>query len=276
VPVHRYLLDANGTGLFYRLSDHFSRADPSGRLFSRFHAFYGHFLEEHVRTNLRRATARKLSAADGDRLYSVRREQLRSSDVYLLFGRALVIVEVTSSRFNVRKTLFEQDESSLDVDLGNMVVAKFGQIRKRYDDWLARKFEIDGVDRAGVARVFAVVVTSQYVPHILALSERIQERIAPLVDVFDGFEVLECEEVELLERQFPEGNLNLYALLAEKNRTEAGRIRSLTNYLHFFKPTLIRLKPHEDITRHPLFREASAAVSRWFPAGGDGTPVAPV
>jgi hypothetical protein len=275
VPVHRYLLNAAGTGLFYRLSDYFSEADPSGRLFSRFHRFFGHFLEEHVRSILRRATSRMLSATDGDCVYRTADGELRSSDVYLLFGAALVIVEVTSSRFNVRKTLFEENEESLDRDLGNMVVGKFEQIRKRFDDWMAGRFEISGVERKDVKRVFAVVVTSQYIPHLLTLSERIEQRVAPLVDVFDGFEVVECEEVELLDRQFPDGNLNLYRLLAEKNRTEAGRLRSLTNYLHLFKPHLIYLRRDENILDHPLFRRASAVAARWFTSEGVGGGSAP-
>jgi hypothetical protein len=275
VPVRRHLLGQIGTGLFYRLAAIYSRRDkerktasidgePKGKSdFLRYHRLYGHFLESHVRNALRSATRALATHIDGDQPYRVRKREFRGSDVYLTFGNSLVIVEVTSSRLGVERALFDRNSAALDVNLSAMVVSKFKQIKERYDDWRRGSFEIEGVERSAIKRVLAVVVTAHALPRMIAVNERLRTAIAPFVGEFEGYEILEAEDIEMLERQFPDGDLNLAELLRRKLATRPGAFRGLKNYLFFFEPEMLNVKVHGDVQTDPAFARPIALARTW-------------
>lgn len=81
-----------------------------------------------------------------------------SPDIALDYGTDLVFVEVCSGRLRL-DTRLTGDPARVREDLRRVLTGKAQQLSRRIDDYLDGAFELEGVDRNVVERVWPVVLT---------------------------------------------------------------------------------------------------------------------
>jgi hypothetical protein len=191
----RALLNWATEGLFHRLHD-IAKAEKRDVVFRGFHA---RLTEKYCVDLLREAlpSLRRVGngVVHGEIPYRTKFGETRSPDIAVDFGPDLIFMEVTSGRLTAA-TYALGDATSVESDLGRLVVEKASQLSRRIDDFREGKFILEGVDRSNVRRIWPVVITAPGLfmtePLWRELNRRLadaltQPNVQPLVvlDVYD-------------------------------------------------------------------------------------------
>jgi hypothetical protein len=154
----RALLSWLTDGFYYRALTHAQHEGRSGALTT----FNGWLVERYARQVVEQALPTEKPHGSGRALGSVRyKGQLGgvdSPDIALDYGTDLVFVEVCSGRLRL-DTRLTGDPARVGTDLRRVLTDKAQQLSRRIDDYLAGAFELEGVDRNVVERVWPVVLT---------------------------------------------------------------------------------------------------------------------
>jgi hypothetical protein len=154
----RALLSWLTDGFYYRALTY---AEGEGRGHG-FTTFNGWLVERYAREVVDRALPAEKPHGSGRALGSVRYKGhaggLDSPDIALDYGPDLVFVEVCSGRLRL-DTRLTGDPARVREDLRRVLTGKAQQLSRRIDDYLNGAFELEGVDRNAVERVWPVVLT---------------------------------------------------------------------------------------------------------------------
>jgi hypothetical protein len=154
----RALLGWLTDGFYYRALTHAQEEGRSGG----FTTFNGWLVERYARQVVERALPAEKPHGSGRALGSVRYTGhsggVDSPDIALDYGTDLVFVEVCSGRLRL-DTRLTGDPARVREDLRRVLTGKAQQLSRRIDDYLDRAFELEGVDRNAVERVWPVVLT---------------------------------------------------------------------------------------------------------------------
>lgn len=102
--------------------------------------------------------------------------EIDSPDIALDYGEDLVLVEVRSGRLKL-DTRLTGDPARVEDDLRVLIVNKAQQLSRRIDDYLGGRFELDGIDRRHVTRIWPVVLSGASLLMAEMLHEWIVEEI---------------------------------------------------------------------------------------------------
>jgi hypothetical protein len=154
----RALLSWLTDGFYYRALTHAQDEGHSGR----FTTFNGWLVERYARQVVAQALPAEKPHGSGRALGSVRYTGqsggVDSPDIALDYGTDLVFIEVCSGRLRL-DTRLTGDPACVGEDLQRVLTGKARQLSRRIDDYLAGAFELEGVDRNVVERVWPVVLT---------------------------------------------------------------------------------------------------------------------
>ncbi len=154
----RALLGWLTDGFYYRALTH-ARHERRGGGFTTFN---GWLVECYARQVVEQALPPDKPHGSGRALGSVRYTGrsggVDSPDIALDYGTDLVFVEVCSGRLRL-DTRLTGDPSAVRDDLRRVLTGKAQQLSRRIDDYLDGAFELDGVDRSTVERVWPVILT---------------------------------------------------------------------------------------------------------------------
>jgi hypothetical protein len=154
----RALLSWLTDGFYYRALTHAQDEGRSGG----FTTFNGWLVERYARQVVEQALPAEKPHGSGRALGSVRYAGqsggVDSPDIALDYGTDLVFIEVCSGRLRL-DTRLTGDPASVGEDLRRVLTGKAQQLSRRIDDYLAGAFELEGVDRNVVERVWPVVLT---------------------------------------------------------------------------------------------------------------------
>jgi hypothetical protein len=129
---------------------------------SAFTAFNGWLVERYAREIVEHALPPTRPAGSGRALRSVPcpgpRGNVDSPDIALDYGQDLVLVEVRSGRLKL-DTRLTGDPARVQDDLRVLIVEKAQQLSRRIDDYRDGRFDLDGVGRQHVQRIWPVVLT---------------------------------------------------------------------------------------------------------------------
>lgn len=192
-------------GLFFRILN----SAPSCKERSRFKTFYGWLFEEHIRTTLDSALGHSKLAAGGRvvKPFKYGKDRIETTDVIVDLGPDLVFFEVYSGRLNIRSRLIgEADEVAQNLD--QLLVGKAQQLSNRIDDFYDGKYDLDGVDREAVRRIWPVVVVGGPLMLNELLGEVIDGRLAESFtrDGTQLFQVLSPGDVDILAGLLEKGH----------------------------------------------------------------------
>jgi hypothetical protein len=145
-------------GFYYRgLTRASAQNDVSG-----FTAFNGWLVERYAREVVEGVLPRTKPAGSGRALRSVRYQmqsgEVDSPDIALDYGQDLVLVEVRSGRLKL-DTRVTGDPARVQRDLEVLIVEKAQQLSRRIDDYLAGRYELDGVRQEDIRRIWPVVLS---------------------------------------------------------------------------------------------------------------------
>ena len=127
-----------------------------------FTRFNGWLVERYARDVVEAALLPTKPAGSGRALRPVRYEgpssEVESPDIALDYGEDLVFVEVRSGRLKLG-TRLTGDPARVEQDLRVLIVDKAQQLSRRIDDYREGRFELDGVDRQHVRRIWPVLLS---------------------------------------------------------------------------------------------------------------------
>jgi hypothetical protein len=153
-PLTSWLTD----GFYYR---GLTQAAAAGDV-SAFTSFNGWLVERYAREVVEAVLPPTKPHGGGRALRSVRymgpRGEVDSPDIALDYGQDLVLVEVRSGRLKL-PTRLTGDPVRVQQDLRILIVDKAQQLSRRIDDYREGLFEVDGVDRQHVQRIWPVVLS---------------------------------------------------------------------------------------------------------------------
>lgn len=145
-------------GFYYRNLTHASANDDV----SAFTAFNGWLVERYAREVVEQALPAAKPPGSGRALRSVPYDgpygAMDSPDLALDYGQDLVLVEVRSGRLKL-DTRLTGDPARVKRDLRVLIVEKAQQLSRRIDDYRDGRFDIDGVDRQHVLRIWPIVLS---------------------------------------------------------------------------------------------------------------------
>jgi hypothetical protein len=145
-------------GFYYRALTY---AADNGDMLA-FTRFNGWLVEEYARDVVEAALPAGKPSGSGRALRSVRYTgpsgDVDSPDIALDYGTDLVFIEVRSGRLKL-DTRLTGDPARVQKDLRVLVVEKAQQLSRRIDDYRAGRFELDGVDRHHVMRIWPIVLS---------------------------------------------------------------------------------------------------------------------
>jgi hypothetical protein len=145
-------------GFYYRSLTHAAAQNDV----SAFTTFNGWLVERYAREIVERALPAEKPAGSGRALRSVTYRgpdgNVDSPDIALDYGQDLILVEVRSGRLKL-DTRITGDPHRVRRDLRLLIVEKAQQLSRRIDDYRADRFELDGIDRRHVRRIWPVVLS---------------------------------------------------------------------------------------------------------------------
>lgn len=138
----RYLPNAAGEGLIFRLGQFLERTDDR-QASDRLRSFFGDFLEAYVTDLLHDALSHRNYKLFRENVFGKREE--RTSDTAIFDGEEAIFVDVNAKRFNVTHSVLSLDLGSIKRDLEKMIITKLNKIAKRARDFRAGRFVYDGI-----------------------------------------------------------------------------------------------------------------------------------
>jgi len=241
-PLPSLLQNTAGAGLYFSLFDAYKQegGDDAAMRFSR---AFGLFLEDYCYELLSFGTAKLPITVSREIKYDTPQGQRKSTDIVLRDEYSVAaFLEISKKRFNLLKTIVDEDATGLATDIDQMVIEKAQQIDRSYRDLLTGYYTYP----FEIALIVPIVVTAQDIPGMLAVKKIIRDRIRER-GFFAGLPATELaylsiDELESLVVAYP-GTLDLGALVREKldHPSSIARAAGVRNYLYFFK--------NEDVTR---------------------------
>jgi hypothetical protein len=154
----RALLSWLTDGFYYRALTHAQHEGRSGD----FTTFNGWLVERYARQVVEQALPAEKPNGSGRALGSIRYTGksggVDSPDIALDYGTDLVFVEVCSGRLRL-DTRLTGNPARVGEDLQRVLTGKAQQLSRRIDDYLNGAFELEGVDRNVVERIWPIVLT---------------------------------------------------------------------------------------------------------------------
>lgn len=259
-PALRYLPNAAGEGLLFRLGQ-FLEASENRMASDRLRSFYGDFLESYVTDFMREATRSRGCSIFRERTFGKSEE--RTSDIAIFDHEDAIFIDVNSKRFNVTHSVLALDLDWIRRDLESMIVAKLRKIAKRAREFRSGRLAYEGVRNENIKRITGIVVTPQGLTRLVGISQELDAMLPSMPDGLDQWEFFDLSEVETLPQMF-DGDLSIGDLVERKRRDEAGRRRSLTNYLWLReRDRLSDRRTDEDRLVDPWFQEVLARAQSW-------------
>jgi hypothetical protein len=263
-PYLPYLENSLGSGLFFAFLDGYNEQD--GRQASdRFTRFFGEFFEDYVVDRFRRdhpATDHVFSEIEYDK-------GKKSADLAMFEADNALFIDVTSSRFNVAKTLIDLKPEAIIADMEKIVLANAEQLDKSIKAFKDGRLRYPGIDPSAIKRIFPIVLSIQPLPRAFAFNRRILAEITNrgLLVGLERIEILTAEDAEMVGSLYKKDVL-LSDILARKlaHHHPKAQNDSLKNYLFYFEPNLVRTNAPSDYdqTRDPWFQEVLALVKQWM------------
>lgn len=263
-PYLPYVENSLGSGLFFAFLDGYNEHD--GRKSSdRFTRFFGEFFEDYVVDRFRRdhpATNHVFSEIEYDK-------GKKSADIAIFEDDSALFIDVTSSRFNVAKTLIDLKPEAIVADMEKIVLANAEQLDKSIKAFKDGRLQYPGIDPSAIKRIFPIVLSIQPLPRAFAFNRRILTEVANrgLLVGLERIEILTAEDAEIVGSLYKK-NVLLSDILARKLAHQHPKAQndSLKNYLFYFEPDLVRsgASPEYDQTQDPWFQEMLALVKRWM------------
>lgn len=184
---------------------------------NQFLRFYGALVEAYALRTLREVHPEPRPAGSGrvsgEQEYVTRKGRKLSPDIAVDSGLDLVLIEIVSGRFTV-PTLVGGDIGKAAADLQRLVFEKLDQLGARVDELLAGDWVPDGVDLAGVERIWPVLITADFIQNDL-LWDEIDERMP------DGLRLPRVQPITLIDLP----DLETLAALVENGHSLADLIR---------------------------------------------------
>lgn len=259
-PALRYLPNVAGEGLLFRLGQ-FLESTTSRMASDRLRSFYGDFLEAYVTDFLRQATRNRDCKIFRERTFGKVEE--RTSDIAIFDGNDAVFIDVNSKRFNITHSVLALDPKWIRQDLESMIASKLKKVAKRARDFRSGRLVYEGIRNEGIQRITGVVITPQGLPRLVGITQELDKLLPSVPEGLDQWEFLDLSEVETLPQMF-DGDLDIGGLVDRKQRDDAGRRRSLTNYIWLRERS--RLSDHrtdEERLDDPWFQEILARAQSW-------------
>lgn len=259
-PALRYLPNAAGDGLLFRLGQ-FLESTESRMASDRLRSFFGDFLEAYVTDFLRQATQSRDCKIFRERTFGKSEE--RTSDIAVFDGKEAIFVDVNSKRFNITHSVLALDRDWIRRDLESMIVAKLKKIAKRAREFRNGTLAYEGISKESIERITGLVVTPQGLTRLVGITQELDNLLPSVPEGLDQWEFFDLSEIETLPQMF-DGDLDIGDLVERKQRDDAGRRRSLTNYIWLRERA--RLSDHrtdQERLDDPWFREILAKAQSW-------------
>jgi len=259
-PALRYLPNVAGNGFLFRLGQ-FLEISQDKKASDRLRGFHGDFLEAYVTDLLRAAMKNRECRIFRERVFG--KSEQRTSDIALFYNDEAVFVDINSKRFNNRDSIIGLGIEAIRRDLEKMIASKIRKIARRARDFQDRKFTYEGIEPDAIKRVTGIVVTPQGLPRVVGITNMLDELLPTVPEGLAQWEFVELSEMEVLPRMFG-GELDIADLIENKLADEAGRRRSLTNFLWFRDRE--RLRDHrteEEVLADPWFQEVLERAQSW-------------
>jgi hypothetical protein len=240
-PVPALLQNTAGTGLYFALYDAFKQVGEDA-FAERLSRLFGRFLEDYCDELLTIGTDGASLTKSREIQYKTPFGDRKSTDIVICDGDGVAsFVEISKKRFNLMRTIMNEDATGLSTDLDQMIVEKAEQIDRSFRDLrnLLYSYPFE------VKEIVPIIVTGQDVPGMLAIRSLVRKRVQELA-LFEGLPAdeltyLSIEELESLVVMLP-GSLNLGQLLREKakHKSPVARAESVGNYIYYFRPDVSR------------------------------------
>ncbi len=199
-PYLPYLENSLGLGIFFALLDGYNEHGEreNGKKFTR---FFGEFFEDHI-VNLIRDAHPTPALVFGEMEYV---KGSKSTDLVIFEGDAALFIDITSSRFNVAKTLVALDPEAIEKDVEKIVLANAEQLDGSIAAFRDGRLTYPGIDASKIKRIFPIVLSLQALPRAFEFNKRVLDGIAAK-GLLAG-----CERLEMLTAEDAQGLPDFYA-----------------------------------------------------------------
>jgi hypothetical protein len=233
-PTSLAYLEARFTnGIFWTIHD----ALPSDGPRERFTQFFGQVFEAYVRQICMHALPDApllVRRVYPEQEYVARGDLHRTSDVAIVYGRHLVLLEATHSRLRLEETALAGDVEAFRRDVQKIVVAKAAQLIARIRDFRDRAYSFGGIGWDDIEAIHPVIVTFQSIPETTLVWDfmRAELQSAGVVEgpKTERLQLLDIEELEILESLMARGH-SLWDVLHARAQDDQRRNIGMKNFI---------------------------------------------
>jgi hypothetical protein len=232
-PYQGFLRNRLGEGLYWAIFNGYKRKGDEEAA-KRFTRFFGHFFEQYIFGLVRVASADRPDVrVFFEQRYQASQGERKSPDVTLISGETAIFIEATHSRFPLDSALCDRSHQAIERSIQAIFVRKAKQLNDRISDYLSGGYELDGVDRTSIKRIFPIILTEQHVPQLISLPRRIRSAIRErsFLTAWEDVQFACAEDIEALYVSSG-GRLDLDGVLARKAALPAYVHRDLATYLY--------------------------------------------
>lgn len=232
----KYFEEYMTAGIYWLLEEQIEKNEGKEER-ERFTVFFGEVFELYIYEAIRRIIE---SSGNGSiyfkKRYKKGRDEVEATDIILAINDTALFIEVKSGRLRMIPTVVEGDIESFKEYISSRLVRAAKQINRTFEDFRDGLLVLEGIDPKDVKKIIPVFISLEplplHEPTWMLIEEAIKEEGLLIDVVFERFQILNCEEVEIIEAIVASSDISLVGILREHARSTY-KNRSIKNFLHY-------------------------------------------